>query len=150
MADNVKVNNVKHAWASIEAIDAGYGVMEEVQEISWELSRDNKLRHGRGSDPKGFALGNKEFSGQLVMSRDEYDDQFLPWVIGQGFEDPTDIPAFSLEIMRRRHAGDTLKTTRLLQVKFGGDQNGISQGATEWNVTLPFIYMGKEEIGIGG
>ena len=150
MADNVKINGKKHAWATIKAVDLGYGIMEGIQEISWELKRDNKLRYGRDNDPQGYGMGNKDYSGQLVMSRDEYDDQFMPWVLQQGdVQDLTDLEPFSLEIARKRHSGDTLKTTRLIGVILGGEQNGVSQGATEWNVTIPFIYTGKEEIGIG-
>ncbi len=150
MADNVKVNNTMYAWASVESTDMGYGVMEGVQEIGWELKRDSKPRYGRGSEPRGMALGNKEYSGQIVMDLDEYYDQFLPWVLKQpDVKDPTDLEPFSLEVSKKRHSKDTLNTTRLTGVRFTGDQTSISQGATDWNVTLPFVATGKEEKGVG-
>ena len=150
MADKTKINNVRYSWSSIEAVDMGYGTMEEIQEISWEVSQDNKLTYGRGAKPHGYAVGNVEYSGQIVMSRYEYAKQFMPWVLKQpNVKSLPDLPPFSLGIQMKLYEGDPIQTTRLIGVKFGGVQNAASQGSTDMKVTLPFIFMDIEETGLG-
>ena len=141
----MRINGIQHAWASIQSIDAGFGDMPGVQEISYESKQDNKLRFGRGVEPRGMSLGNVDYSGQIVMDRDEFYDSFLPWVLSTGAASIQELPPFSLEISRQRHAEDYLVTTRLTGVKLGGEQSSISQGATEDNITIPFIFLEKIE-----
>lgn len=147
MPDTPAINGKHYDYAEI-SIDVGYGALVEAQEISYSGSQETESVHGKGRNPHGYGSGPWDGEGQLVITNDEFRNDFMPWVKGQGKKDPMELGAIDISVS---YGDDNMPvvTDRLRRVKFQKVEMGGSVGDKVIKVTLPFKIHDRIDYGGG-
>ncbi len=137
-----KINGRYYDWSSIEITLEGMSkdIASEIVEISYEEKDDIKHRFGKGRKPKGYSIGNSEFTGKIVFNNEGF-DAFMEIVKSQGYEHPIQLPPVNINIHYLNDEGTRTITDVLEDVKFHSPKKSPKQGDTELTTEMELLIM---------
>lgn len=116
----------------------GGRLLTRLRSVNYKRSKEKELTYGTGNEPVSIQSGNVSYEGEVGMLRSEYEtlansdggtvlDMQVDIVVSYG--NPT--------------KGGVMVTDKLLGCQFTEEENSMSQGDKNEEITLPFIFLRK-------
>ncbi len=130
-----------YSWSNYTATVMGRTLIG-IKSLDYDKSQKVESTYGKGSDPTGWGKGQKESSGKLTITEEEYKKLVLASVPVGG--DPLDLPPFPIVGLLEKSNGEKFKDT-LPMVCIEKISSKKKQGDTEFvrdidfkNLMIPF------------
>jgi len=121
--------------------------LDTLRGIKYKKSQDKELVYAQGNQPRTIQRKNKKYEGSLKVLKSGY-DQLDTAAVAAGYEDITDVPGKFINVTVTYQKGGTnmLSTDNLSNVEFTESEDGMNQGDSFGEVTLPFIFLRKTKV----
>lgn len=130
----------EYAWKDISFSIFG-GTIIGIQELTYKKTRTLEKVYGAGNEPLALNEKNKEYSGNIILLRSEF-DKLNDAAQAATYDDVLDLPGFPVTIS---FSNDTkVRTHTLKNVKFTEFSDGAKQGDGFLTVTLPIEFIGLQ------
>jgi hypothetical protein len=132
----VLINGKNYDWGSVSFIIFNVPIVG-ITEIEYSRKQKKELNYGAGTEPTGYGLGNKEYSGSISIYADVLKD-FISTVPDRSI---LSIPPSSATVI---FSGDGVQftTDKLKNIMFTEDPFSVKQNDTAIIIKLPFIFAG--------
>lgn len=130
-------NSREYQWSDIHAMIGGRPI-ERLRGVRYKVSQEKEAVYGSGDEPVAIQCGNKAYEGEVSMLRSEYETLSAA---GGGT-----VLGLQLDIVvcyGNPAKGDVLITDKLIGCQFTEEENSMSQGDKNEEITLPFIFLRK-------
>ena len=104
--------------------------------VRYKRSKEKELLYGTGDEPVSIQSGNVAYDGELGLLRSEYETLAAAGG-GSVLDLQTDI------VVSYGNPPDVMVTDKLLACQFTEEENSMSQGDKNEEITLPFIFLRK-------
>jgi hypothetical protein len=137
-----KINGRYYDWASVEvSMDfINKSIISEIVEISYEEKTEMKHRYGLGLQPRGYAKGNREYTGKIVFNNEGW-DELMDFARRYGYKHIDELPPININVHYLNDEGDRVITDVLEGVKFYSPKKSAKQGDTELTTEVEMIMM---------
>ena len=135
----MSINGVAYAWEGI-TVNASYGEMIDIKDISYDEGQEKEALYGKGSKPVAYGKKNVTSTGKMTLRREE----LLKWEKHEG-KSVIDLDPFPITVSYAAKDRDT--TTDVLRqcVITNKAGMGAAQGDGEVTVDLDFLILGGVE-----
>lgn len=130
-------------WKDIDILISGAKVAK-VKHIKYGVKMEKKPLHAAGDKPHSIQAGNKSYEGSITVLKSALDAMNLA-ARAAGGDDITDISCDIVVVYKNKGARG-LQTDTCLGVEFSEYAKDFTQGATEMECVLPFIFLDKVEV----
>jgi phage tail tube protein FII len=125
----------EYGWKDISVNVTGQNMIS-IEEIKYKYTRSTEFRYGKGGDPHDIERGNRELTGEIVITQNELDKltQVSP---------NRDISALD-HLLTVAYAKTTVaKQTvdQLVGVVFEEVEKGMAQGDKHASIRIPFKFL---------
>lgn len=131
------------AWSDVR-VDIAASRILKLKGVKWGSKKDKKYRYGEGDKPRGIQHGNREYMGELKVSRGVLRDLNLA-AIALGFTDILEF-SFPIVIKYRAKGGRTQELITLVDAEITEFNDEMLQGAAEGEVTLPLMFLDAKQV----
>ncbi len=116
----------------------GGRLLTRLRGVRYKASKEKELLYGTGDEPVSIQSGNKAYEGDLTMLRSEYET-----LAAAGGGTVLDMQVDIVVSYGNPTAGDVMVTDKLLGCQFTEEEDSMSQGDKNEEITLPFIFLRK-------
>ena len=116
----------------------GGRLLTRLRGVRYKVSKEKELLYGTGDEPVSIQSGNKAYEGELTMLRSEYET-----LAASGGGTVLDMQVDIVVSYGNPTAGDVMVTDKLLGCQFTEEEDSMSQGDKNEEITLPFIFLRK-------
>ena len=128
-------NSREYEWNDVRALIGGR-LITRLRSVRYKRSKEKELLYGAGNEPVSIQSGNVSYEGEVAMLRSEYETLALSGG-GSVLDLQTDI------VVSYGNPPDAMVTDKLLACQFTEEENSMSQGDKNEEITLPFIFLRK-------
>lgn len=130
-------NSREYQWSDVRALVGGR-LLTRLRGVRYKVSKEKELLYGTGDEPVSIQSGNKAYEGELTMLRSEYET-----LAASGGGTVLDMQVDIVVSYGNPTAGDVMVTDKLLGCQFTEEEDSMSQGDKNEEITLPFIFLRK-------
>ncbi len=130
-------NSREYQWSDVRALVGGR-LLTRLRGVRYKVSKEKELLYGTGDEPVSIQSGNKAYEGELTMLRSEYET-----LAAAGGGTVLDMQVDIVVSYGNPTAGDVMVTDKLLGCQFTEEEDSMSQGDKNEEITLPFIFLRK-------
>lgn len=127
----------EYQWSDVR-VSIGGRQITRLRSVRYKVSKEKELLYGTGDEPVSVQSGNKSYEGEVAMLRSEYET-----LAAAGGGTVLDLQVDIVVNYGNPRTGDMMVTDKLLGCQFTEEENSISQGDKNEEVTLPFIFLRK-------
>ena len=114
----------------------GGRMITRLRSVRYKRTKEKELVYGTGNEPVSIQSGNVAYEGEVGMLRSEYETLAASGG-GSVLDLQTDI------VVSYGNPPDAMVTDKLLACQFTEEENSMSQGDKNEEITLPFIFLRK-------
>ena len=130
-------DNREYQWSDVRALIGGR-LITRLRSVRYKRSKEKELLYGTGDEPVSIQSGNVAYEGEVGLLRSEYET-----LAQSGGGSVLDLQV-DIVVSYGNHAkGDVMVTDKLLGCQFTEEENAMSQGDKNEEITLPFIFLRK-------
>lgn len=133
-------NSQEYSWAQVTVVLLGRP-LTGIQGVKYKTTQEKTPIYGRGDKPVAIQRGNKSYEGEIKVLQSEL--EALTKAAGAG-NDIQDLEGFDITIAYVSKTG-VIVTDVVKGAEFTEVDKGIDQGATNMEITLPFIALDVEK-----
>lgn len=127
-------NSKQFEWSDV-SVGIGGKIIEGCSSVKYTKKRVKEALMGRGSKPHAIQRGNHEYEGELVLWQSEYT------ALENATTDGDILNAeFDITVAYTPADGGATKIQTLKSAQVKEAQEGLSQGDTHGQITLPIIF----------
>lgn len=130
-------NSREYEWNDVRALVGGRP-LTRLRSVRYKVSKEKELLYGTGNEPVSIQSGNKAYEGEVAMLRSEYET-----LAQSGGGSVLDLQVDIVVSYGNPANGDVMVTDKLLGCQFTEEENSMTQGDKNEEVTLPFIFLRK-------
>lgn len=118
--------------------------LDTLRGIKYKVSQEKELIYAQGNQPRSIQRKNKKYEGTLKLTKAGY-DELDNAAIAAGYEGITDVPGkyITITVTYQKSGSNMLATDSLLNVEFMEAEDGLNQGDSFGEISLPFIFLRK-------
>ncbi len=128
-------NSREYEWNDVRATIGGR-MITRLRSVRYKRTKEKELVYGTGNEPVSIQSGNVAYEGEVGMLRSEYETLAASGG-GSVLDLQTDI------VVSYGNPPDAMVTDKLLACQFTEEENSMSQGDKNEEITLPFIFLRK-------
>lgn len=130
-------NSREYEWKDVRALVGGR-LLTRLRGVRYKVSKEKELLYGTGDEPVSIQSGNKSYEGEVTMLRSEYET-----LAQSGGGTVLDLQVDIVVSYGNPANGDVMITDKLLGCQFTEEENSMTQGDKNEEITLPFIFLRK-------
>lgn len=130
-------NSREYQWSDVR-LTVGGRPITRARSVRYKRSKEKELLYGTGDEPVSIQSGNVAYDGELGLLRSEYET-----LAAAGGGSVLDIQTDMVVSYGNPAKGDVMVTDKLLGCQFTEEENSMSQGDKNEEITLPFIFLRK-------
>lgn len=125
----------QYEWADVTVIIGGRDIIT-IRGVKWTRKIEREAAYGKGRDPLSIQSGNNSYEGEFMMLQSDFD----------AIEEAADNDILSLSVdcevnFGNPSNGDSMRTHRVIGVRFLEDAMDIKQGDKFAEITVPWIAL---------
>ena len=130
-------DNREYQWSDVRALIGGR-LITRLRSVRYKRSKEKELLYGTGDEPVSIQSGNVAYEGEVGLLRSEYET-----LAQSGGGSVLDLQVDIVVSYGNPAKGDVMVTDKLLGCQFTEEENAMSQGDKNEEITLPFIFLRK-------
>ncbi|MBR1644317.1 MAG: hypothetical protein IJ684_02975 [Bacteroidales bacterium] len=130
-------DNREYQWSDVRALIGGR-LITRLRSVRYKRSKEKELLYGTGDEPVSIQSGNVAYEGEVGLLRSEYET-----LAQSGGGSVLDLQVDIVVSYGDPAKGDVMVTDKLLGCQFTEEENAMSQGDKNEEITLPFIFLRK-------
>lgn len=130
-------NSREYQWSDVRATIGGRPITR-LRGVRYKVTKEKELLYGAGEEPVSIQSGNKAYEGDVTMTRSEYES-----LAAAGGGSVLDLQLDIVVSYGNPSEGDVMVTDKLFGCQFTEEENSMSQGDKNEDITLPFLFLRK-------
>lgn len=128
-------NSREYEWNDVHVMIGGR-LITRIRSVRYKRSKEKELVYGAGNEPVSIQSGNVSYEGEVSMLRSEYET-----LSASGDGSVLDMQVDM--VVSYGNPPDPMVVDKLMGCQFTEEENTMTQGDKNEEITLPFIFLRK-------